>query len=152
MRNLLWKTVAMAAAVIGVALLPGNSGVWAQEPGHLTKMMVQSYDLLEAGKVEEAQKIYEQVLKEDPGNPLALNNLAAIMVTKGKDKEAISHLEQALVKAKGYRVKVNKVCEVGGVCLAFRPLQEVYGNQDLEPLIRLNIQMVKGKRPAPPGK
>ena len=115
-------------------------------------MMVQSYDLLEAGKVDEAQKIYEQVLKEDPGNPLALNNLGAIMVKKGKDAEALSFLQQALPKAKGYKVKVNRVCALNGVCLAFRPLQEVYGNQDLEPLIKLNIQMVKGKMAATPEK
>jgi Tfp pilus assembly protein PilF len=114
-------------------------------------MMVRSYDLLESGKIEEAQKLYEQVLKEDPGNPLALNNLGAIMVTKGKNAEALSYLRQALPKAKGYRVKVNRVCVVNGICLAFRPLQEVYGDQELAPLIRLNMQMVKGKMAATPG-
>jgi len=138
------NTLVMAAAIWAVLLL-GNS--WAGPPAspNLTKMMVESYDLLEAGKLDAAQKIYEQVLKEDPGNPLALNNLAAVTVKKGKPAEALAYLNQALVKAKGYKVMVNRVCEVNGVCLAFRPLQEVYGNQELEPLIRLNIQMVKGK-------
>jgi Tfp pilus assembly protein PilF len=102
--------------------------------------------------VDQAQKIYEQVLQEDPGNPLALNNLGAVMVKKGKYKEALSYLNQALPKAKGYKVMVNRVCEVDGVCLAFRPLQEVYGNQELEPLVRLNIQMVQGKLAAPAAK
>jgi tetratricopeptide (TPR) repeat protein len=108
-------------------------------------MMIQSYDLLEAGKADEARKIYQQVLQKDPGNPLALNNLGAVMVKKGNYKEALASLEQALVRAKGYKVMVNKVCEVKGICLAFRPLGEVYGNQELEPLIRLNIRMVKTK-------
>jgi tetratricopeptide (TPR) repeat protein len=102
--------------------------------------------------VDEAQKIYEQVLKEDPGNPLALNNLAAIMVKKGQDQAALSYLQQALPRAKGYKLKINGVCALNGVCLAFRPLQEVYGNQDLEPLIRLNLQMVKAKMAAPGAK
>jgi Tfp pilus assembly protein PilF len=136
--------VAMAAA-----LLLEGSGAWAQAGKNLNKMMIQSYDLLEAGKVDEAQKIYEQVLKEDPGNPLALNNLGAVMVKKGKYKEALAYLQQALPKAQGYKVMVNRVCEVEGVCLAFRPLQEVYGNQELEPLIRLNIRMIQGKIAAP---
>jgi tetratricopeptide (TPR) repeat protein len=133
--------------VIWAVLLGGGAGAWAQGNPNLTKMMIKSYDLLEAGKLDEAQKIYEQVLQDDPGNPLALNNLAAIMVKKGKPTKALAYLNQALLKAKGYKVKVNRVCEVDGVCLAFRPLQEVYGNRELEPLIRLNIQMIKGKPP-----
>jgi tetratricopeptide (TPR) repeat protein len=152
MRKLMAKTVAVVVAVMWVGLVAGNSNVWAQDNLKLTRMMVQSYDLLETGKVEEAQKIYEQVLQEDPGNPLALNNLGAIMVTKGQDAKALSYLGQALPKAKGYRVKVNRVCAVNGVCLAFRPLQEVYGDQELEPLIRLNIRMVKGRMAATPAK
>jgi len=152
MQKLFCNTAALAAMVFWAALLVGSAGAQAQGGGNLTKMMVRSYDLLEAGQVDEAQKIYEQVLKEEPGNPLALNNLGAIMVKKGKDTEALSFLQQALSKAKGYKVKVNRVCALNGVCLAFRPLQEVYGNQDLEPLIRLNIQMVKAKMAAPPEK
>ena len=152
MRKRIFKTAALALAFLWTALLLGSPGASAQGGGKLTQMMIRSYDLLEAGKVDEAQRIYEQVLKEDPDNPLALNNLGAIMVTKGKDAEALAFLQQALLKAKGYKVKVNRVCDVGGVCLAFRPLQEVYGDQDLEPLIRLNIQMVKGKMAAPAAK
>jgi Tfp pilus assembly protein PilF len=107
--------------------------------------MIQSYDLLEAGKTDEAQKLYEEALKEDPGNPLALNNLGAIMVKKGKYKEGLAYLQQALPKAKGFKVKINRVCEIDGVCLAFRPLQAEYGDLDLEPLVRLNIQLVRQK-------
>lgn len=149
MREAIFKAALVTAAVIWAALLPGGVGVRAQDRGDLTKMMIRSYDLLEAGKVDEAQKIYEQVLKGDPGNPLALNNLGAIMVKKGKYQEALAYLQQALPKTKGYKIMVNRVCEVDGVCLAFRPLQEVYGNQELEPLVKLNIQMIRGKLAAP---
>lgn len=142
------KQALMVAAAVGAALLLASVCAWSQGKD-FTKMMIQSYDLLEAGKTDEAQKLFEQVLKEDPGNPLALNNLGAIMVKKGKYREALAYLNQALPKAKGYKVRVNRVCEVGGVCLAFRPLQEVYGDQELEPLVTLNIRMLQGKMAAP---
>ncbi len=144
------KNAVIKTAIFCIALLLAGTGVWAQESRNLTKMMIESYDLLEAGKVDEAQKLYEQALKEDPGNPLALNNLGAIMVKKGKEAAALSYLRQALLKAKGYKLRVNRVCAVNGVCLAFRPLQEVYGDQDLEPLIRMNIEMIKGKKAVSP--
>ncbi len=146
------QSLAVAAAVIFLSWPGGSSQGWAQDNHKLTMMMVQSYDLLERGKVEEAQKIYEQVLREDPGNPLALNNLGAIMVTEGKEAKALSYLQKALPKAKGYKLKVNRVCTVKGICMAFRPLQDVYGDQELEPLIRLNIQMVKKKMAVTPVK
>jgi tetratricopeptide (TPR) repeat protein len=152
MGKLISKILVVAAVVICGGLLAGNSQGWAQDARKFTGMMVQSYDLLEAGKVDAAQKIYEQVLREDPGNPLALNNLGAIMVIRGKDAAALSYLRQALPKAKGYKIKVNRVCAVKGICMAFRPLQEVYGDQELEPLIRMNMQMVKGNMAATPGK
>ena len=93
----------------------------------------------------QAQKFYEQILAEDPGNPLALNNLAAIMVNQKKYPAALSYLERALPRAKGHKIRVNRVCDVQGICLAFRPLEEEYGNQELEPLIKLNMDMVKDK-------
>jgi hypothetical protein len=31
------------------------------------------------------------------------------------------------------------------VCLAFRPAAAVYGDQELDPLIRLNIELIKAK-------
>jgi hypothetical protein len=32
-----------------------------------------------------------------------------------------------------------------GLCLAFRPLEAVYGDQDLAPLVQLNLNLVKAK-------
>jgi tetratricopeptide (TPR) repeat protein len=136
-----WQIIFMAAA-LGLALVgPG----WTQIDAALNKKMVESYDLLEAGKLAQAQEIYEEVLKQNPGNPLALNNLGAIKVKEHKYQDALKYLEQALPRAKGYTIKVNQVCAVDGICLAFRPLQEVYGDTELEPLIRFNIDMVKAR-------
>ncbi len=116
-----------------------------QGDAKITQMLVESYDLLEAGKLDQAKAIFRQILQQDPGNPLALNNLGAVMVKEKKYQEALKYLEQALPRARGYKVRVNRVCAVDGLCLAFRPLQEVYGDQDLEPLVQLNIDMVKAR-------
>ena len=67
------------------------------------------------------------------------------MVKEKKYPEALAYLEQALDRAQGYKVKVNRVCDMEGLCLAFRPLEAVYGNQDLAPLVQLNLSLVKAK-------
>ena len=134
-----WQLVVLVAALALALAGP----VWAD--AGLTKMLVESYDLLEAGKLAEAQKIYEQILKQDPGNPLALNNLGAIKVKENKLSEALSCLSQALDRAQGYKLQVNRVCDMQGLCLAFRPQEAVYGDQELAPLIQLNLSLVKGK-------
>jgi Tfp pilus assembly protein PilF len=133
---------------VALTLLLGAPGALARADNF--QMMVQGYDLLEAGKLGQAQELYEQVLREDPGNPMALNNLGAIMVKKGKYREALDYLEKALPRAKEYQVRVNRVCDVEGVCLAFRPLEAEYGNQDLARLVKLNIDMIKERLRAAP--
>ena len=134
-----WQIVVVVAALALALAGP----VWAD--AGLTKMLVESYDLLEAGKLAEAQKIYEQILKQDPGNPLALNNLGAIKVKENKFPEALAYLSQALDRARGYKLQVNRVCDMQGLCLAFRPLEAVYGNQDLAPLVQFNLNLVRAK-------
>lgn len=47
---------------------------------------------------------------------------------------------------------VNRVCDVDRICLAFRPGAVEYGTQDLEPLIALNIDMVKARIACQKGK
>ena len=141
MKRKSWQIV-LRVAVLGLALA---GPVQAQTDSGLTKMLVESYDLLEAGKLAEAQKIFEQILTQDPGNPLALNNLGAIKVKENKFPEALAYLSQALPRAQGYKLKVNRVCDMQGLCLAFRPLEAVYGDQDLAPLVQLNLSLVKAK-------
>jgi len=141
MKRKSWQIVLMVAA-LGQALA---GPVRAQTDSGLTKMLVESYDLLEAGKLAEAQKIFEQILKQDPGNPLALNNLGAIKVKENQFPEALALLSQALPRAQTYKLKVNRVCDMQGLCLAFRPLEAVYGDQDLAPLVQLNLSLVKAK-------
>ena len=59
------------------------------------------YDYLEQGKFDQAQQIFAEVLRQDPGHPLALNNLAAIMVKKGNYDQALACLKRALPRSKG---------------------------------------------------
>jgi Tfp pilus assembly protein PilF len=140
----------LKTAVCLLAVWLAGGTVLAQTPSGEARKMVQGYDLLEAGKMSQAQQFYEEILARDPGNPMALNNLAAIMVSQKKYPAALGYLEQALPRARGYKIRVNRVCDVKGICLAFRPLEEEYGNQELEPLIKLNMDLVKDKLRAAP--
>ena len=132
--------------MVAVSLLLVWSGsALAQADAQITRMLMESYDFLEAGKLDQAKAVFRRILQQDIGNPVALNNLGAVMVKEKKYQEALHCLEQALPRSRGYKVRVNRVCAVDGLCLAFRPLQEVYGDQDLEPLVQLNIDMVKAR-------
>jgi tetratricopeptide (TPR) repeat protein len=108
------------------------------------KALIDSYELLSKQKYAQAQKLLNQVLDKDPGNPLALNNLAAAMVGMKKFDKALAYLEQALPKAKGYMVQAGRVCTVRDICIAFKPVAGGTGNQDLEPLIKTNIALLGG--------
>jgi tetratricopeptide (TPR) repeat protein len=140
------RRMVILGLVFGLAWLTSNSGLGQiGDPHGLMRPLVKSYDLLEAGKLAEAKKIYEDILEKHPENPLALNNLGAIYVREQDYQRALNCLERALPKAKGYKVLVNRLCDVDGVCLAFRPAAVEYGTHDLEPLIAMNIEMVKAK-------
>ena len=138
--------VALALCGAGVALAAKK----AEAEFDVTKALMASYDQIEKKQYKKAEAVLDQVLAKDPGNPLALNNKAAVMVAEKKFDKADTYLNQALPKAKGYMVQVNRVCSVGGICLAFKPVTGGTGNQDLEPLIQMNIEMVKGYMTAGP--
>ncbi len=122
----------------------------AEKEIDVAKALSDSYEMLSKAKYAQAEKLLNAVLAKDPGNPLALNNLASVMVGMKKFDKADTYLNQALPKAKGYMVQVNRVCTVGNICMAFKPVAGGTGNQDLEPLIKMNIEMVKGYMTAGP--
>jgi Flp pilus assembly protein TadD len=61
-------------------LLAWSGEVLAQSDGQIIQRLVESYDLLEAGNLDQAKARFQEILKLDPGNPLALNNLGYIAV------------------------------------------------------------------------
>jgi tetratricopeptide (TPR) repeat protein len=123
---------------------------WTQGLEETAGMLNAGYDLLEQGKIDQAQKIYEAVLQKDPGNPLALNNLAAIMVKQCKYDQALDLLNRALVRAQGVKVTLDRVCDVDGVCAAYRMSQDKFGSEELEAVIRVNLLMVEMARSSRP--
>jgi tetratricopeptide (TPR) repeat protein len=144
-------TLALALIGAGVALAQEKKAAKPAKETEINKALLDSFELMQKQKYDAANKLLDKVLQKDPGNPLALNNKAAILAQKkeGLDK-ADTLLNQALPKSKGYMVQVNKVCKVGGLCSAFSPVTGSSGNQDLEPLIKNNIEILKGMMEAGP--
>lgn len=116
----------------------------AEKEFDITKALLESYRLIEEKEYRKAEALLDKILAKDPGNPLALNNKASIMVYEKKFYKADTFLNQALTKSKGHMVQVNRICSVGNACMTFKPVAMGTNNQDLEPLIKMNIEMVKG--------
>ena len=142
--------IVLALALCGAGAAFAAKAKKAEQEFNVGDALLKSYDLIEAKQYKKADVILDKILQKDPGNPLALNNKASIMVSEKKFDKADTYLNQALPKAKGFMVQVNRVCSVGNICLAFRPVTSGTGNQDLEPLIKMNIEMVKGYMEAGP--
>ena len=137
-------TLALALCGAGVALAAKK----AEKEIDVSKALIDSYELLAKQKYAQAEKLLNAVLAKDPGNPLALNNLSAVMVGMKKFDKADTYLNQALPKAKGYMVQANRVRTVGNICMAFKPVSGGTGNQDLGELVQFNINMVEAKMAA----
>jgi tetratricopeptide (TPR) repeat protein len=119
---------------------------WAQGQTGAAGRLNAGYDLLEQGKFDQARKIFEEVLRQDPGHPLALNNLAAIMVKQGQYDQALASLRQAIPRSKGFKVALNRVCNIDGVCAACRLGEDQFGTEDLEGVVKSNLLMVEMAR------
>ena len=125
-------------------MAPGLS--WPQGQSGVAGSLNAGYELLEQGKFDQAQKVYEAMLRQDPDHPLALNNLAAIMVKQGKFDQALALLKRALPRSRGFKVALNRVCNIDGVCAACRLGEEQFGIEDLERVVKSNILMVEMAR------
>jgi tetratricopeptide (TPR) repeat protein len=135
------KAYRFTAILVALSLMaPALTG--AQGQAAVAERLNSGFDLLEQGKFDQAQKVFDEVLRQDPGHPLALNNLAAILVKQGKHDQALACLKRALPRAKGFKVALNRVCNVDGVCAACRVGDEKFGTEDLEGVVKSNILMV----------
>ena len=135
--------------LVAISLI-GPGLAQAQKKDEVARTLNAGFDLLEAGKYDQAQKVYEGLLKKDPTQPLALNNLAAIMVKHGKYGQALQYLQRALPRSKGLKVAINRVCNIDSVCAACRVSEKEFGSEDLERVVRSNILMVGMARSSKP--
>jgi tetratricopeptide (TPR) repeat protein len=135
--------IATASAAFAQGICPP-----AQITGDLETILSRGYCQFIANDYAGAEESFKMALQKDPGNPVALNNLAAVMVKQNKLDKADSYLREALPKAKGYRILVNRVCGVQDICMAIEPYKVGGGNQDLGELVQMNLNMVQAKMAA----
>jgi tetratricopeptide (TPR) repeat protein len=112
-----------------------------------------AYDFIQAGKYDAAEEQLKIALQKDTFNPFALNNLAAITFQKGKIKEAIAYLADALKDSDKYYDKVEQTCFVGGMCNAVKPIGTVGTTSTITPIIKDNKAKLEKKlaeSPLPP--
>jgi tetratricopeptide (TPR) repeat protein len=121
----------------------------AQSENDLAARLNAGYEMLEKGELDRARQLYEEMLRQYPGNPVALNNLAAILARTGKHEEALRLLTEALGRARGYRVLVDRLCDLESVCTAVRVGRDNMVGGDLEDLIKSNILMVRMSAASP---
>jgi hypothetical protein len=72
------------------------------------------------------------------------------LVKQGKFDQALTCLKRAVPRSRGFKVALNRVCSVEGVCAARRLGEEQFGTEDLEGVVKSNILMVgmaKSSRP-----
>jgi tetratricopeptide (TPR) repeat protein len=145
--------LALTFLVSASAALAQGGGICppVQIKGDIESMLSRGYCLFISNNYKGAQAEFENVLKKDPGNPVALNDLAAVMVKVNKLDKADTYLKEALPRAKGYKILVNRVCGVQDICLAIEPYKVGGGNQDLGELVQMNINMVEAKMAAQKG-
>jgi tetratricopeptide (TPR) repeat protein len=71
-------------------------GLWAWQSQEIVSKSEQAKQLMAAGKFEEAIALYNYILRELPGNPGMLLNLALAEHMAGHERECIPHFEAVL--------------------------------------------------------
>jgi tetratricopeptide (TPR) repeat protein len=143
------RIVAVNLMVILLSALAGAGAGWAAAAKaakgefNLNQALMKSYNLIDKQQYKKAEALLAQILAKDPGNPLALSDQAAIFAAHKNFKQAEACLQKALPRAKGYLVQADKMCAVGKICLAFKPAAKGTANQELAPLLKTNMEMIK---------
>jgi protein O-GlcNAc transferase len=68
----------------------------ARQASQLPLLSEQAQEALKTGRFKDAQRIYEQILKQDPLSPQAYSNLALALYMQGQYPAAISVIQKAL--------------------------------------------------------
>lgn len=93
------KPAVSAALPSPAAETPGNSITVSRTTNTtatVTPLLAEAYAALEANTLDEAQRLYNQLLRNEPKNIDALLGLAAIATQQGKPEEATRHYLQIL--------------------------------------------------------
>jgi tetratricopeptide (TPR) repeat protein len=90
------RRVAIAETDDALVLAVGNAPGEAYEPSVWEEIYFVAAPLLNAGRFDEAIAAIEEGMREHPGNPALLYNLACAESRAGRTADAIAHLEQAI--------------------------------------------------------
>ena len=75
---------------------------------HLSLLIKKALDHHVAGRIDQAEILYQQVLKVDPTHPIALNQLGTVALQKGNFKPIIKWLREN-VHRKGNFFKIDEL-------------------------------------------
>jgi tetratricopeptide (TPR) repeat protein len=118
----------VVALSVFALLLASSSPVMAQpQPMQedIFTPLSRGYDFMADGKYDLAKEEFEKVIKADPYNPIANNNLAAIAERQGQPQVALGYLKTGMEKVGQYPYRVDKqVCFAGGLCTAIKPVRD----------------------------
>jgi tetratricopeptide (TPR) repeat protein len=92
------KRVAVAETEDTLVLAVGNAAGRAYEPSPWETAFAAA-PLLDGGRYDEALELFAEGLREHPGNPSLLYNLACAEARAGRTEEAIAHLREAIAGA-----------------------------------------------------
>ena len=122
--HLIQKRQFLFLVILSFLILGGADVVRAQPKFCTDEIFVpltRGFEALRAGNDDLARLEFEKVIKIDPYNPYALNNLAVLAEKQEKLKEAMAYLLDAETYAAEYLHKTEEICEAGGLCLAVVP-------------------------------
>jgi tetratricopeptide (TPR) repeat protein len=101
------RRVAVADSEDALVLAVGNAPGRAYEPSPWEATFAAS-PLLGEGRYEEAFAVFEEGLREHPGNPALLYNFACAEALAGRKDEAIAHLREAIAGNERYAERARE--------------------------------------------
>lgn len=113
--------------------------------GDLESGLSRGYCKFKEGNLQAAQAEYEAVLKQHPGNPVALNNMGCLAVKEGNYGKACGYFQECQAKAHGYKMQVNSLCSANDLCTAVEPYKCGTGPTDLGEISTTNYNMARTK-------
>lgn len=112
-------------------MTPQKPAISAQQ----NQLFIQALNFHQAGKLDDAEQLYNQLLLSIPFNPMLLTNLATIAFQRGDYKKAIKLLDQSLVIAPN---QANALNTKGNTLQNLNRLQQAIDSYDQAIAIKAN--------------